>query len=105
MGTTATDEGLIMEQLARVLSSEGFRRSERSSAMLRYIVEKTVNGRADHLKEYTLGVEALGRGDSFDPRTDPIVRAEASRLRARLERYYETEGGSDALTILLPKGS
>src|SRR5215207_9367786 len=86
MGTTTTYGGLILGQLARVLESEGFRRAERSSALLRYIVEQTVNGRADHLKEYTLGVEALGRGDSFDPRTDPIVRAEASRLRARRQK-------------------
>jgi hypothetical protein len=105
MGTTVTDAGLILEQLARVLSSDGFRRAERSSALLRYIVEQTVNGRADRLKEYTLGAEALGRGDSFDPRTDPIVRAEASRLRARLERYYETEGANDPLILLLPKGT
>ena len=105
MGMTVTEPGLILEQLARVLSSDGFRRAERSSVLLRYVVEQTVNGRADRLKEYTLGVEALGRGDSFDPRTDPIVRAEASRLRARLERYYETEGANDPLILLLPKGT
>ena len=81
-----------MEQLARVLGSETFRRSERSSALLRFVVERTLAGGADHLKEYTLGVEALGRATSFDPRTDPIVRAEASRLRDRLVRYYDAEG-------------
>jgi hypothetical protein len=75
MEESSTDGELILEQLTRVLSSRGFRRAERSSALLRYIVEKTVNGQADHLKEYTLGAEALGRGDSFDPRADPIVRA------------------------------
>ena len=51
-----------------------------------------------------VGVEALGRGASFDPRTDPIVRAEASRLRSRLERYYADEGRGDELIIELPKG-
>ena len=95
---------MILTHLGRILSSVGFRRAERSSALLRYLVEQTVDGRADRLKEYTLGVEALGRDETFDPRMDPIVRAEASRLRSRLERYYETEGEADDLVIRLPKG-
>jgi serine/threonine-protein kinase len=96
---------LILEHLDKVLSSRGFRRAGRSSTLLRFIVEQTVNGQAEGLKEYTLGVEALGRGNDFDPRIDPIVRAEMSRLRTRLERYYETEGSADAVVLLLPKGS
>ena len=61
--------------------------------------------RLDRLKDYTLGAEALGRGDDFDRRTDPIARVEASRLRSRLELYYATEGASDPVIITLPKGS
>ena len=99
------DRGAVVEQLERVLGSETFRRSERSSALLRYVVEQTLDGAADQLKEYTVGVEALGRGSSFDPRTDPVVRAEASRLRDRLHRYYDTEGRSDPIVLSLPKGS
>jgi Tol biopolymer transport system component len=99
------DRGEILQQLERVLSSAVFRRAERSSALLRFIVEQTLDGQADRLKEYTLGAEALGRGESFDPRTDPVVRAEASRLRTRLEQYYETTGGSDAVLLTLPKGT
>jgi DNA-binding IclR family transcriptional regulator len=76
----------ILAALTRILSSSVFTGAERSSTLLRFLVEQTVADRADHLKEYTLGVEALGKGQSFDPRTDPIVRAEASRLRVRLER-------------------
>src|SRR5215203_6688372 len=95
----------ILQQLERVLSSSVFRRAERSSALLRFIVEQTLDGQADRLKEYTLGAEALGRGESFDPRTDPVVRAEASRLRTRLEQYYNTSRRGDGLVIALPKGS
>jgi hypothetical protein len=98
------DRHAVLEQLERVLGSETFRRSERSSALLRFVVERTLGGAADQLKEYTLGVEALGRGSSFDPRTDPVVRAEASRLRDRLERYYDNEGRSDPIVLSLPKG-
>jgi Tol biopolymer transport system component len=94
----------VAEQLERVLKSDVFRAAGRSSKLLRFLVEETINGRADHLKDYTLGAEALGRGDSFDPRTDPIARVEASRLRSRLDLYYATEGASDPVLITLPKG-
>jgi len=98
------DRGAVQNQLERVLSSAVFSRAERSSALLRFIVEQTLNGDADRLKEFTLGAEALGRGESFDPRTDPVVRAEASRLRARLEQYYKTLGQADPVVIALSKG-
>lgn len=104
MGTGQVQRDAILKQLSRVLASSSFQRAQRSGALLRYLVEKTVEGRSDHLKEYTVGAEALGRGSSFDTRTDPIVRAEASRLRSRLERYYETAGRGDPVIISLPKG-
>jgi len=90
--------------LKKVLSSESFRNSGRSSKLLRFIFERAATGDADGLKEYSLGAEALGRGPSFDPRVDSIVRVEVSRLRNRLEHYYATEGQEDPLRIVLPKG-
>jgi eukaryotic-like serine/threonine-protein kinase len=96
---------LILQQLAAVLESDAFRGAERSRGLLKFLVERAVAGQAERLKEYTLGVEALGRGPSFDPRTDPIVRAEVSRLRRRLEQFYEGEGRGAPLTITLPRGS
>jgi hypothetical protein len=105
MNEPVIDRDGILQQLEKVLLSAGFRRAERSTALLRFIVEQTLQGHADRLKEYTLGAEGLGRGDSFDPRSDPVVRAEASRLRARLEQYYETSGRDDPILIALPKGS
>jgi serine/threonine-protein kinase len=95
----------ILAHLARVLASNAFGGAERSSVLLRFLVERTIDGDGERLKEYTVGAEALGRGAAFDPRTDPIVRAEASRLRARLERYYADEGRADDLIIELPKGT
>ena len=56
------DRDAVLRQLERMLSSPVFRRAERSSALLRFIVEQTLAGQADRLKEYTLGAEALGRG-------------------------------------------
>ncbi len=102
---STVDRDAVRNQLERVLSSPVFNRAERSSALLRFIVERTLDGGADRLKEYTLGAEALGRGESFDPRTDPVVRAEASRLRARLDQYYKASGQTDPIVIALSKGS
>jgi hypothetical protein len=78
----------VLAELEKVLSSGVFRGASRSSRLLRFLVEETLAGNGDGLKDYTLGSVALGRGDDFDPRTDPIARVEASRLRARLELYY-----------------
>src|SRR5215467_8501906 len=105
MGTLESPPPSALEHLEKVLASEPFRTAGRSQRLLRFLVEQTVQGQADRLKEYTLGSEALGRGESFDPRIDSIARVEVSRLRSRLEQYYSTEGRNDPLIIVLPKGS
>ena len=91
--------------LEKVLASEVFRGSARSSKLLRFLTEHAAMGKSDQLKEYSIGADALGRGPSFDPRMDSIVRVEISRLRTRLDQYYLTEGREDPLIIVLPKGS
>ena len=95
MQTSPISSESILEQLQKIVSSSLFENAARSRTLLTFVVERAVDNQADRLKEYTLGAEALGRGDSFDPRTDPIVRAEASRLRSRLERYYAADGRTD----------
>jgi serine/threonine-protein kinase len=105
MEPSALPPASASEHLEKVLASNAFRSAGRSSRLLRFLVENALTGKADRLKEYTIGAEALERGESFDPRFDSIARAEVSRLRERLERYYASEGRGDALIILLPKGS
>ena len=61
-------------------------------------------GRGSGLKEYVIGVQVFRKEDSFDPRTDPIVRVQARRLRAKLVRYFREEGRADPTLIELPKG-
>ena len=70
----------------------------------RYVVERTLAGEADQLKEYAVGVEVFDRDDKYDPRLDSIVRVEAGRLRSRLEEYYNGEGAPDEVRIVLPRG-
>src|SRR4029434_6176653 len=97
-------EKAIRQQLERVLSSGTFQQVERLQRFISFIVTEAAAGRSDELKEYVVGVQVFGKESSFDPRTDPIVRVQARRLRARLSRYYSAEGQHDELIIELPKG-
>jgi TolB-like protein/Tfp pilus assembly protein PilF len=100
----AGSEHAIREHLSVLMSSTAFAQVDRLKRFLRYVVEETVAGRSENLKEYSIGVEVFDREGSFDPRTDPIVRVQARRLRARLARYYEEEGRHEEIRIELPKG-
>lgn len=91
-------------QLNRILTSRTFLDAERASSLLRFIVERALNGGASEIKESVIAVEVLGRNSSFDSKTDPIVRVEAARLRNRLRDYYERDGGADDMFICVPKG-
>jgi Tol biopolymer transport system component len=98
------DAERVRVQLQKILGSSAFGDAERGSRFLRFVVEAALEGRTGEIKESVIGVEVLSRSPSFDPKTDPIVRVEAGRLRARLSSYYEAEGKGDALLISLPKG-
>jgi hypothetical protein len=92
------------EQVDRILASDTLRASEGLRRLLRFLADKTFSGEADQLKEYSIGLDALGKPPSYDPRQDAGVRLQASRLRQKLDEYYHTVGRNDALTIELPKG-
>ncbi len=94
----------VRHELKRILQSKAFRQVNRLPRFLTFIVEETLAGRGDLLKEYPVGVEVFGKDDTFDPRMDPIVRVQARRLRMRLATYYLEEGQADELVIELPKG-
>jgi serine/threonine-protein kinase len=94
----------VRAELEKILASSPFDRSARLSRFLRFIVEETLKGRKD-LKEYVLGIEVFDRGESFDPRTENIVRVEARRLRTSLIEYYATTGSGDRISIELPRGT
>jgi serine/threonine-protein kinase len=102
---SSIDRVLVLQALDRIAASAAFQGTGRSGTLLRFLVERTLAGEGNQLKEFTLGVEALGRGDSFDPRTDAIVRVEVSRLRKRLDHYYANEGAADAVRVTIPRGS
>jgi predicted ATPase len=94
----------VREQLSRILGSPTFSNAPSLSRLLRHLVEHSFQGSTDQLKEYTVGVEVFDRGESFDPRTDTIVRVQARQLRSKLEEYYRAEGRADSIVIEVPKG-
>lgn len=95
----------IRKHLKQILESHAFRGSRRSQEFLRYIVEKSLSGDFDEIKERILGVEIFGRPLTYDTSADAIVRVTANDVRKRLLRYYELDGTGSEYQIRLPSGS
>ncbi len=102
--TSTPTPAQVRAQRDRMFASKLFALSNRTRTFLSFIIDAELEGRADKLKEYTLGVEVFDKDDSFDPSIDSIVRVEASRLRAKLREYYDSEGERDPVKIDVPKG-
>jgi len=95
----------VREQVARIAASPPFTSSPRLAELLRFIVEETLAGRADTLRESLIGDTVYARNPPYDPRVDSTVRVEARRLRRKLEVYYASLGKNDTVYISLPTGS
>lgn len=104
-GTTRIPEDTIREELSRVLASHEFRSSKRSQEFLKFVIDNTLSGHADILKERTIGVEVFGRPTSYDPSDDATVRVKAGEVRKRLGLYYAGQGVQDPIRIDLPAGT
>ena len=94
----------IRQQLDRMLGTLHFKQSRRYPAMLRYIVEETLQGRGHLLKERVLGVEVFAREPSYDTAADPIVRVTIAEIRKRIAQYYHDEAHDAEIRIELPAG-
>ncbi|MGA9671488.1 MAG: malectin domain-containing carbohydrate-binding protein [Terracidiphilus sp.] len=92
------------EELRAVLSSEVFSDAPIMARLLKYLGEHHFGESKSSLNEYRIGVEALGRSADFDPSRNSCVRVEMHRLRARLRKYYETEGADHTLRLMLLEG-
>jgi TolB-like protein len=94
----------VREQLERILADPTFQASPGRRELLRYIVEESLAGRAERLKGFTIAQAVFGRGDDFDPQSDPVVRVEARRLRRDLNGYYAGSGRNDPVLVAIPTG-
>lgn len=98
------DPDLVKKELLQILSSEKFRNAQVLSMFLQFVVEETLAGRVNEIKEYTIGIRALGRSPDFNPQADAAVRIHAGRLRRMLDEYFDREGSNDIVVIEMPKG-
>jgi len=102
--TLAPSAAEISAQMEKIVGRPVFQRARRLREFLRFVVNERLDGRADSLKAYTIGLEVFERPDNFDPITDTIVRVNAGKLRRALERYYLGPGRQDKILISIPKG-
>jgi hypothetical protein len=102
---SSADCDAVRLELERVLASQQFCNSKRYPALLRFVVEKTLSGRADELKERTLGVEVFQRPPDYDTNADTVVRYTAGEVRKRLSLYYHDHEPGNGVQISLPAGS
>jgi hypothetical protein len=72
--------------------------------LLDFVVTSTLRGESSHLKETTIGVHVFARSPDYDPKVDTIVRSQAWRLRAKLRKYYASEGANDPIVVEIPIG-
>jgi hypothetical protein len=102
---TKQDRDAILNELNEVLASPHFCNSKRYPTLLQYIVENTLAGNLERLKERTLGVEVFDRPPTYDTNTDTVVRYTAGEVRKRLLLYYSERKHHSGVRISLPAGS
>lgn len=79
----------VRGQLQKILSSPVFLNSKRYASVLKYIVDQTLEGAGDKLKERTIGIEVFNRAPDYDTSTDHAVRSAVAEVRKRLAQYYQ----------------
>src|SRR6185369_13181724 len=94
----------ITEQVKKISESSIMKNSPVLCQFLQFVVDETLGGNGERIKEYAIGTKVLGRKSDFDPQLDAIVRIHAGRLRRALNEFYSGEGKGDAMHISIPKG-
>jgi adenylate cyclase len=106
-GTTASpapEPEAVRAALDQLVRDPLFASTQRNKEFLRFVVEAALAGKGKRIKSYTIAVDVFKRPSSFDPALDPIVRIEASRLRAALAIYYNNPAVNAEIRIVLPRG-
>lgn len=99
------DSDAVHAQVERLLAHPLFHASKRYTNLLRYIVDRTLEGQHDELKERIIGIEVFGRVPDYDTSLDATVRVAATEVRKRLLLYYNESDHAQELRIEMPVGS
>jgi hypothetical protein len=102
---TEAERAAIREQLDRILTSPLFKNSKRYPNLLRFVVDRSLEGHTEPLKERTLGIEVFGREPDYDTNLDPVVRTTAVEIRKRIAQYYHEPGHETEIRIDFPPGT
>jgi hypothetical protein len=94
----------VRKQLQKILESSVFHNSTRYASVLKYIVDQTLEGYGDQLKERTIGIDVFKRTPDYDTASDHAVRSAVAEVRKRLAQYYQ-QHGRDQLRIEVLPGS
>jgi hypothetical protein len=95
----------IRSHVHEIVTSHIFKGSRRSCQFLEHVVERSLSGQLDQLKERTIGIHLFGRDPSYDKNEDAIVRVTAAEVRRRLFQFYGEPGRQPGLRIDLTAGS
>jgi tetratricopeptide (TPR) repeat protein len=102
---TAIDADLVRSHVTHLINSPEFVGAPRLTRFLVFVVETSLAGQGDLIKESLIAIEVYGRRPDYNPQIDSTVRVEAGRLRTRLRQYYEGSGRTQPVEIALPKGA
>lgn len=72
---------------------------------MRHLCTIALIGETEQITEYTIALDVLGKTEDFKDGKDSIVRVEVHRLRKRLAEFYEDEGASHRVRIVIPAGT
>jgi hypothetical protein len=97
---------IIQKALKEIIHSAPFRKTRQCQDLLQYVVEHTLAGQDETLRERVIGVEVFGRKTDYDTSEDPVVRLRAAEVRKRLAQFYQNmDGVHPAVRIDMPSGS
>src|SRR6202007_2395226 len=103
--TDGAEKEAVLRELESILSSPFFRTSKRSKRCLADMVQRTLEGKHEPLKERPIGAKLFQRPTGYSTGDDPVVRVQAGEVRRRLEQYHHAALNQSPVRIELPVGS
>jgi hypothetical protein len=91
----------IRAALQGLLSAPALARAPKISRLLVYLVDVHLDATPDALSEPVIADAVFDQRDGFNPRSNPIVRVNASRLRNVLRKHFAGDGAADPVHIHL----
>ncbi len=88
--------------LEKIVASPAFAHAETYKNLLCYLFDYAIKNVIP--KETTIAIEFLNKTPDFNPAEDTSVRVHMFKLREKLNSYYQQEGKTDSIRLIIPKG-